>query len=178
MSISQSVCDGFSMHCCWRINEDECYVYSLTDRSEIALKSLINLGKPKDFRSWLQIIINCVWALKEKSGAVFMSTGWPPLGTVFSNMITKEKNGSTFKKWSRFPKQLQGGAILAPLFFSVSEIIIIDHIDLLASACPSISLSVCAFQFELVWSPARTTFLAPMLEHMGTPKWISLSKSL
>ena len=28
---------------------------------------------------------------------------------------------STFKKWSRFPKRLQGGAILAPLFFSVKK---------------------------------------------------------
>ncbi len=37
----------------------------------------------------------------------------------FSNMIIKEKNGSTFKKWSCFPKQFQGEAILAPLFFSV-----------------------------------------------------------
>ncbi len=53
-----------------------------------------------------------------------MSTGWPPFRyrfstAFFSNMIIKEKNGSTFKKWRRFPKQLQGGAILAPLFFSV-----------------------------------------------------------
>ncbi len=36
-------------------------------------------------------------------------------------MIIREKIGSTFKKWSRFPKHLQDGAILAPLFFQSLE---------------------------------------------------------
>ncbi len=49
----------------------------------------------------------------------------PHLGTVLvSSEEVKGKNRSTFKKWSRFPKQLQGGAILAPLFFSVCNSII------------------------------------------------------
>ncbi len=29
----------------------------------------------------------------------------------------RRKNGSTFKKWSRFSKQFHSGAILVPLFF-------------------------------------------------------------
>ncbi len=34
----------------------------------------------------------------------------------------KEKSGAEMAPgWSRFPKQLQGGVILAPLFFSVSN---------------------------------------------------------
>ncbi len=60
-----------------------------------------------------------------KSGTVFnlFSTFQPPLWSRFGKQYHFGQKYrfflKHFKKWSRFPQRLQGGAILAPLLFSV-----------------------------------------------------------